>query len=50
MNQISNITDESIQRHILLFERGEAVMIFVNYRPLKCGKCVSSTTVIISMA
>lgn len=27
MNQISNITDESIQRHVLIFDRGEAVVI-----------------------
>ena len=26
MDQIDNITDEPIQRHILLFDRGEAVM------------------------
>jgi len=26
MDKISNVTDEPIQRHVLLFERGEAVM------------------------
>lgn len=26
MNQITNVTDEPIQRHVLIFDRGEAVV------------------------